>query len=123
NEPMAKIITDRIRPEGSSDAYGVEQAKGQLREAYALLDAAIGSNQWAMGEDFSLVDCAAAPALSYATTIIPFEGTHRNLPGYLDRLIARPSFARVLKEAEPFFQFYPNEVKPRTAPTGAAATS
>ena len=119
HEPMQKIIVDRIRPEDKRDAHGVEQAKGQLREAYGLLDRQIGST-WAMGETFSLVDCAAAPALSYATTLVPFEATHRNLPGYLDRLIVRPSFARVLKEAEPYFQFYPNEIKPRTTPAGAA---
>ena len=121
HEPMQKVVVDRIRPEGKRDAHGVEQAKDQLREAYVLLDREIGTRTWAMGEDFSLVDCAAAPALSYATTLIPFEASHRNLPGYLDRLIARPSFARVLREAEPYFKFYPNETKPRTTPTGIAA--
>ena len=29
-EPMQKIVTDRLRPEGKNDSYGVEQAKGQL---------------------------------------------------------------------------------------------
>jgi glutathione S-transferase len=28
---------------------------------------------------------------------------------YLERLEARPSFARVLKEAEPWFQMFPKE--------------
>jgi len=116
NEPLAKIITDRLRPEGKSDSLGVEQAKNQLREAYALIDGEIGSRIWAMGEDFSLADCAAGPALSYAHTVVPFGATSSSLHAYLDRLIARPSFARVLREAQPYFQFYPNEVKPRTAP-------
>ena len=115
-EPMQKIVVDRIRPEGKRDAHGVEQAKNQLSEAYALLDRAIGSGEWAMGDDFSIVDCAAAPALSYATTLIPFDASHRNLPAYLDRLIARPSFARVLREAEPYFKFFPVETKPRVRP-------
>lgn len=116
HEPMQRIIGSRIRPEGKQDSFGVEQAQGQLREAYGILDGQIASKQWAMGDSFSIVDCAAAPALSYATTLVPFGPEHRNLPGYLDRLIARPSFARVLKEAEPYFKFYPNEVKPRTVP-------
>ena len=48
-EPMQKIVVDRIRPEGKRDAHGVEQAKNQLSEAYALLDRAIGSGsgRWA----------------------------------------------------------------------------
>lgn len=32
-EPMQKIVTDRLRPEGQRDAYGVERARAQLGEA------------------------------------------------------------------------------------------
>jgi glutathione S-transferase len=122
HEPMQKIVGDRIRPDGKKDSHGVEQAEATIRDAYALLDRQIGTRPWAMGEGFSVVDCAAAPALSYATTLVAFGPEHRNLAGYLDRLITRPSFARVLKEAEPHFQFYPNDTKPRTTPAGATAT-
>ena len=113
HEPMQKIVTDRIRPEGKGDPHGVEQAEAQIREAYALVDREIGTRQWAMGSDFSLVDCAAAPALAYAETVVPFDATPENLPAYLDRLRERPSFARVLAEAEPYFKFFPVETKPR----------
>ena len=113
HEPMQKLVADRMRPEGGKDPLGVEQATALIRNAYAIVDDEIGSSTWAMGNSFSLVDCAAAPALSYATTLVPFDGTHNNLPGYLDRLIERPSFARVLKEAEPCFPLYPVETKPR----------
>ena len=41
-EPMQKIVTDRLRPAGASDASGVEQAKAQLHEAYALLERELG---------------------------------------------------------------------------------
>jgi glutathione S-transferase len=121
HEPMQKIVTNRIRPEGKGDPHGVEQARAQIREAYALVDGEIGAQHWAMGSDFSLVDCAAAPALLYAETVVPLEQAHRNLAAYLDRLIARPSFARVLREAEPYFKFFPIETKPRTRPGATAA--
>jgi len=120
HEPMQKIVTDRIRPDGQGDAYGVDQAKALIREAYAIAEREIGSKPWTMGSDFSLVDCAAAPALIYAETVVPFDAAHQNLPAYLDRLIARPSFARVLREAEPYFKFFPVETKPRTTPRAAA---
>jgi glutathione S-transferase len=113
HEPMQKIVTDRIRPAGKGDLYGVEQASAQIAEAFALVDREIGTQHWAMGSDFSLVDCAAAPSLLYAETVIAIETTQRNLKAYLDRLIARASFARVLKEAEPYFKFFPVEMKPR----------
>ena len=122
HEPMQKIVGDRIRPDGKKDPHGVEQAEATIRETYTLLDHQIGAKPWAMGESFSIVDCAAAPALSYATTLVPFGPEHRDLSAYLDRLIARPSFARVLEEAKPYFQFYPNETKPRTTAAGGPAT-
>jgi glutathione S-transferase len=116
HEPMQKIVTDRIRPSGCSDPHGVEEAKAQIHEAYRLVDSKIGSRTWTMGDDFSLVDCAAAPALFYANTILPFDGSQANLPGYLTRLMKRPSFLRVLREAEPFFEMFPMETKPAIAP-------
>ena len=95
----------------------MEQAEAQIRETYALVDREIGRGQWAMGDNFSLVDCAAAPALAYAETVVPFDATAKNLPAYLDRLRDRPSFARVLAEAEPYFKFFPVETKPKLGRT------
>ncbi len=100
-------------PEDKRDPLGVEQAKQQIRAAYALLDDEIGTRRWAMGGDFSLVDCAAAPALFYANIVAPFDETLKALPAYLDRLAGRPSFARVLREAEPYFPMFPMESKPK----------
>jgi glutathione S-transferase len=56
-----------------------------------------------------MADCAAAPALFYADMVMPFGDSHRNATAYLDRLKTRPSFARALREAEPFFALIPKE--------------
>jgi glutathione S-transferase len=120
HEPMQKLVADRLRPEGGKDPLGVEQAETMIRRSYAILADEIGGKTWAMGEGFSLVDCAAAPALSYATTLVPFDRELKSLPGYLDRLVERPNFARVLAEAEPYFPFYPVETKPRRARSATA---
>jgi glutathione S-transferase len=114
-EPMQKIVTDRLRPAGKSDGHGVEQAKMQLRDAYRMAEPRMQSKIWAMGEDFTLADCAAAPALFYANTVLPIGPNQTNLSAYLDRLMARPSFARVLEEAQPYFKLFPLEDKPRIA--------
>jgi len=116
-EPMQKIVTDRLRPAGQSDAFGVEQARGQLYLAYGVLEQAMKSKTWAMGDEFTLADCAAAPALFYANTVAPIAAAQRNLPAYLDRLMARTSFARVLEEAQPYFELFPMETKPRIVKT------
>jgi glutathione S-transferase len=121
NEPMQKIVTDRLRPEGANDAFGVEQAKAQIREAYAVIEQAVASKSWTMGDGFTLADCSAAPALFYANTVLPIEETQTNLRGYAERLMARPSYARALAEAEPYFAMFPMERKPQIAKAGTMA--
>lgn len=113
-EPMQKIVGDRLRPAGKADAFGVEQARAQLRKAYSVAEPMMQSNSWAMGDDFTLADCAAAPALFYADLVAPLGPEEKNLSTYLERLMARPSFARVLQEAQPYFSLFPMENKPTT---------
>jgi glutathione S-transferase len=70
HEPMQKIVTDRIRPPGKSDPYGVERARAQLQVAYGMIESDMAAKTWAMGESFSMADCAAAPALFYANQVL-----------------------------------------------------
>lgn len=107
HEPMQRIVGDRLRPEGSKDPHGVEEAKARLRTAYGMIDQQMAMQSWAMGEAFSLADCAAAPALFYANEVMPFGEGCGNLAAYFGRLKARPSYARVLQEAEPYFTMFP----------------
>jgi glutathione S-transferase len=112
HQPMQKIVTDRLRPAGKNDDVGVEEARAQLREAYAYVEQALAGLTWAVGETFSLADCSAAPALFYANTVEPFSEHQPWLAAYNDRLMLRPSYARALTEAEPYFRFFPMEEKP-----------
>jgi|SRR5687768_9856644 len=105
--PMQKIVTDRLRPAGKNDPYGVEEARDLLKTSLGMIDQDMAGNRWAMGDDFTMADCAAAPALFYADWVAPFRDTHKNAAAYLDRLKERPSYARVLKEAEPYFAMVP----------------
>ena len=107
--PMQKIMLNRLRPADKKDPQGVEEAQAQLRTSYAMIEQQMANGAWAMGQDFGLADCAAAPPLFYSSMVVPFEETQNNLAAYFERLKARPSFARVLKEAEPYFQMVPKE--------------
>ena len=104
--PTQKVITDRLRPEGGHDMIGVEQARAQLRTAYALLEQDMRGRTWATGDAFTMADCAAAPPLFYADWAEPLDGFPQ-LAAYRQRLMARPSFARALREAEPYLQYVP----------------
>ena len=107
HEPMQKIVTDTLRPAGKNDSHGVEDAKALLRTSLGMIDRDLASKTWAMGEAFTMADCAAAPALFYADKVMPFGDTHRHAAAYLGRLTQRPSFARVLAEAQPYFRMFP----------------
>jgi glutathione S-transferase len=108
-EPMQKIVGDRIRPADARDPHGVAAAHASLTAVYAFLEKrmAATSGDWATGETFTLADCAASPALYYADRVHPLGAEHPRLAAYLKRLLARPSFARVIDEAGPYFKFFP----------------
>jgi glutathione S-transferase len=63
--------------------------------------------RWASGENFSIADCAAAPALFFIDRMTPLKSRYPHLDAYLGRLKQRPSYTRVLQEAEPFMQYFP----------------
>ena len=107
SEPMQRIVGDRLRPEGHKDPTGVQEARHTLDMAYALIDRQVAPGGWAVGAQFSIVDCAAAPALFYAAIIHPIADHHRHLSGYFERLMVRPSVVRVIEEARPYFHFFP----------------
>lgn len=109
HQPMQKITIDRMRPDGKRDSQGVEEARAQLRTSYAMIEQRMAKGGWAAGEDFSLADCAAAPSLFYGSMMVPFGDANPNLSAYYERLKARPSFARVVREAEPYFHMVPQE--------------
>ncbi len=83
--------------------------------AYDLLETELAGRTWAAGEAFSLADCAAAPALFYANKITPLGEAHPPSRPIWIALLARPSVARVLQEAEPYFADVPREARPRGA--------
>jgi glutathione S-transferase len=107
NVPMQAIVADKLRPHDKRDAYGVEQAKAQLEKVYAVVDDWMRAGPWAVGDAFTLADCSAAPSLFYANQVMPFGDRWPHIASYFARLMARPSFARVVSEAKPYWSMFP----------------
>ena len=107
--PMQKIVGDRLRPEGKKDPHGVEEARTMADTALGMIEQEMAARRWAMGDAFTIADCAAAPPLFYLDKIKPLAPKHPSAAAYLERLKQRPSYARVLQEAEPYMQFFPKE--------------
>ncbi len=102
NGPMQRIVADRIH--GSKGDMSGERS--MLEKAYGMVEHRLEGRDWVCG-DFSMAECAAAPALFYAATVQAFPDGAKNLEAYFERLMARPSVKRVIAEARPYFEMYP----------------
>lgn len=102
--PMQAIVADRLFQKGENTGPQREA----LLTAYGMAEKQLADGrEWLSRTGFSVADCAAAPALFYAHTLVPFGADTPRLAAYFERLVARPSIARVLEEAKPWFKNYP----------------
>ncbi|PKP89630.1 MAG: glutathione S-transferase [Alphaproteobacteria bacterium HGW-Alphaproteobacteria-16] len=105
--PATGFVFNAIRPADKRDPLAEENGGALLDTAYRWIDAHMAGREWAVGDDFTLADIAAAPALFYADWIHPIPDSHANVRAYRARLLARPSIARVVEEARPYRPLFP----------------
>lgn len=105
--PMQALTADLLRPPADRDPIGVARARDQLLQAYDFIDRRLEGRTWVCADDFSLADCAAAPALFYAVAYVPLPPQHARLQAYVERLMAHPAVARTIDQARPWFRFFP----------------
>ena len=105
--PMQKIVGDHLRPETARDPHGVTEARARLDVSYEWLDEGLSGRECALGESFTLADCAAAPSLFYADWVHPIAETFANTRAYRARLLARPSVKQAVDEARPYRKYFP----------------
>jgi glutathione S-transferase len=103
HDTMQDIVWDRII--GAQGDMG--RARASINTVYTMLDQQLAQRTWIGGDDFSLADCAAAPALFFATTLEALPAGLVHATRYFKQLMARPSVARTLEEAKPYFSMYP----------------
>jgi glutathione S-transferase len=104
---MQKAGLDVLRPEGCGDPYGAEKARKDLHTAYDWLEANLDDGPWAIGQTFTMADCAAAPSLFYADWIEEIGPGRPRLAAYRARLLAHPMVARAVDEGRPYRKFFP----------------
>jgi glutathione S-transferase len=103
HDTMQDIVWDRII--GAQGDMG--RARASINTVYTMLDQQLAQRTWMGGDDFSLADCAAAPALFFATTLEALPAGLVHATRYFKQLMERPSVARTLEEAKPYFSMYP----------------
>lgn len=106
-DPMQRVVGDYLRPEADRHPPTVAEAEAGLDRIYDWLDARMAGRTWAVGDDFTLADCAGAPSLFYADWIRPIGDDRPALAAYRARLLARPSVARSVEAARPWRPHFP----------------
>ena len=104
---MQKAGNDILRPEDSRDPYGAQKARTDLHTAYDWLEANLGDGPWAVGNEFTMADCAAAPSLFYADWLEEIGPQRPRLAAYRARLLAHPVVARAVDEGRPYRHYFP----------------
>ena len=126
-DPMQRIVGQHMRPEAERDAATLASCQTLLDRSYDMIERHMAEQHaagrhWAAGENFSMADCAAAPALFYAAIARPFPPGHGALQSYYERLMTRPSVERAIDEARPYFRYFPlRDALPARFRDGAAA--
>lgn len=88
------------------DPARIARAKAALSTIYAWLDQKLPDGGWACGAEFTLADCAGAPALFYADWAHPIPEELTRLKAYRARALARPSVARCVDGARPYRHYW-----------------
>lgn len=105
--PVQLAVGGALTGDPVKRAEALTQSVKKLGLAYAWLDSQLADRTWAAGADFTLADCAAAPALFYADWIAPIPAGFPVLRAYRARLLARPSIARAVDGGRPYRHLFP----------------
>jgi len=96
---LARYIGDVVRhrftlPEAERKADVVEGARARLLEALAVVERELGGRAFILGGDFSAADIMVAYGIVMARITGELPKNLTNVAAYLDRLKARPAYAR-----------------------------
>ncbi len=104
--PMQDIVSEHIRSPGMPDPAVEGRARDRLDRSYRWL------NNWLkqsprLGDEITLVECAAAPSLFYADWVYPIPMQFDALRQWRAHLLILPAAARCVDEARPYRPLFP----------------
>ena len=103
NESVANLLFQSWKPEADRDLELIDRCRHRLEVCYGHMDEQLAARQWVMGDQFTMADCSLAPALFYAPRVAPFD-SRPGIRSYWERMCQRPTWQRVMREAEPFLE-------------------
>tara|TARA_R110000787_G_scaffold141272_3_gene254733 strand:+ start:184 stop:843 length:660 start_codon:yes stop_codon:yes gene_type:complete len=105
--PMNAVVSEYLIDAAAPDQTRIGKAKAALEGIYDWLEQRLGDDGWAVGDAFTMADCAAAPSLFYADWVQEIGVGRPRLAAYRARLLARPSVKRCVEDARPYRHYFP----------------
>ncbi|MEW9856862.1 glutathione S-transferase family protein [Novosphingobium sp. M1R2S20] len=99
------VVNEYLRNRSSPDAARIEEAGQRLARSYAWLEDWL--KYYPAGEQVTLIECAAAPALFYADWVSPIADSYPRLRAWRRQLLRLPAVARCVEDARPFRASFP----------------
>ena len=103
--PMSAIVQEHIRNPEATDQARIAEAKAQLRKTYDWLEGWL--EYYPVGDQITLVECAAAPSLFYADWVEEIGETCPRLQAWRAHLLKIPAVAQCVADARPFRPNFP----------------
>lgn len=99
NDPIVELLFQQMGFR-AKDEEKAAHARKYAEMSYAHWDKRLASQSWMCGERFTMADCAAIPAMVYASVAgVPFDA-YPNVNAYWQRALQRPSYAKVHAEQQ-----------------------
>lgn len=109
NEPVATLFFGGLRSQEEQKQSFFQERMKRMRDTLDIyftgMNKMLEGKTWAMGNSFTMADCAILPSLGYARKVHPFD-QHKNVMEYLMRGTERASYKKVLGEAMPALEAF-----------------
>lgn len=103
--PMQDVVNEYLRDGVNPDAARVGEARERLVRSYAWIEGWL--QYYGVGDQVTLIECAAAPSLFYADWVLPIADMFPNLRAWRAHLLALPAVARCVEDARPYRDGFP----------------
>ncbi len=108
NDSICNIFFQGLKPEAEQNKKLIEKSKYYLETCFRALNKELDDNEYLVGNEFTMADCSAFPALFYCQKFYPYDH-YQNLVEYGRKLMDRPSVKLVLDEVFPALEKWEND--------------
>ncbi|MCG7585781.1 glutathione S-transferase family protein [Photobacterium sp. OFAV2-7] len=97
---VGSLFFASLKPEAEQNQAELDKTKHTLGILLGKMNKELADREWLAGDNFTMADCSAIPALALATKVYPFAEQYPEVAAYLERAMQRPSVKSVVENAK-----------------------